>query len=391
MTIAIAGGGIAGLAAAIAVARSGHSVTVFEQAGTFAEVGAGVQIGPNGVRALQWLGAWQALEPSAVEPRRIVVTDALSGRVLNEIVLGRGFGERYGAPYCVAHRGDLLAALLGTARSRGGIEIKPGIAVKAVDVNHERPVVHLEPGGAFEADALIGADGLHSTVRARLLGPASPDYAGHVLYRALVPVEALPTDTPGDCVALWLYPGGHVVHYPVSGARRMNIVVAGESPLVVDGWGAPADAADVIACLPEAVPLLADVLHAPQQWRQWAAADRPSTRRWGEGAVTLIGDAAHPMLPYMAQGAVMALEDAVVLGHCIAAERPIASALRAYERLRRPRVDRVARLARRQGRIYHLKGAMRLARNAVLSAMPQAAFVKQFDWLYSWQPADVAQ
>jgi salicylate hydroxylase len=167
--------------------------------------------------------------------------------------------------------------------------------------------------------------------------------------------------------------------------------VAGESPLVVDGWGAPAAAADVIACLPEAVPLLADILHAPQQWRRWAAADRPSTSRWGKGAVTLIGDAAHPMLPYMAQGAVMALEDAVVLGHCISTERPIADGFRAYERLRRPRVDRVARLARRQGHIYHLKGPLRLARNAVLSAMPQAAFVKQFDWLYSWQPPDVTK
>ncbi len=391
MTIAIAGGGIAGLAAAIALARAGRSVVVFEQADGFAEIGAGVQIGPNGVRALEQLGAWQALTPGAVEPRRMVITDALSGRTLNEMALGRDFGERYGAPYCVAHRGDLLAALLATARQHPGIELTVGVAVKGVDVNHHRAVVRLEPGGTLEAEALIGADGLNSAVRASLLGPAPPDYAGHVLYRALVPIEAVPAGALCDGVALWLYPGGHVVHYPVSGATRMNIVVAGESPAVASGWGAPAAAADVLACLPEAVPPLAAMLQAPQQWRQWAAADRPPASRWGDGLATLIGDAAHPILPYLAQGAVMALEDAVVLGHCVTAEPTLAESFRAYERQRRPRVARLARLARRQGRIYHLKGPMRLARNAVLATMPPGVLLKHLDWLYGWQAPGVAK
>jgi salicylate hydroxylase len=390
MTIAIAGGGIAGLAGAVALARAGRSVVVFEQGHGFAEVGAGVQIGPNGVRALQSLGVWEALAPCTVEPRRIVVRDGLSGATLNEIASG-AFAARYGAPYRVAHRGDLLAALVATARAQPGIELKPRVAVTGFDVRHGRVMVHLRPGDSFEAEALVGADGLHSAVRGRLLQPSPPDYAGHVLYRALVPIEVVPAGARSDDVVLWLYPGGHVVHYPVSGGANMNVVVAGESPSGGDGWGAPAAAADVLACLPEAVAPLADLLQVPHEWRRWPAADRATARRWGEGPVTLIGDAAHAALPYLAQGAVMALEDAVVLGHCVHAGPTLEQALRAYERLRQPRVARLARLSRRQGRIYHQGGPLRLARNAVLAAMPQAVFLRQLDWLYSWQPPDVSQ
>jgi len=254
-----------------------------------------------------------------------------------------------------------------------------------------RAVVELEPGGAFEAAALLGADGLKSAVRASLLGPAPPAFAGHVLYRALLPIEQVPDGTPTDCVALWLYPGGHVVHYPVRGGEEMNIVVATESSRLAEGWGAPASAAEVLACLPGAAPPLAAMLEAPQEWRRWSAADRPAAGRWGEGPVSLIGDAAHPVLPYLAQGAVMALEDAVVLGHCVTIETTLEAGFRAYERLRQPRVARLARLSRRQGRLYHLGGALRLARNAVLSAMPSDLFLARLDWLYSWQPPDVAQ
>jgi len=389
--MAIAGGGIAGLAGAIGLARAGRDVVVFEQAETFAELGAGVQIGPNGMRALQCLGAWEALAPLTVAPRRILVSDGLSGRMLNEIVLGRKFSDRYGASYRVAHRGDLLAALLATARALPGIEFKTGISVRGFDWSHDRAIVHLDPGDAFEADALIGADGLHSAVRARLLGDTAPDYAGHVLYRALVPIETVPISVQIDCVALWLCPRGHVVHYPVSGGRMMNIVAACEAPAADLGWGHPAAAADVLAGLPRAVPALAAVLEAARDWRQWPAADRPPAGRWGEGPVTLIGDAAHPILPYLAQGAAMALEDAVVLARCLGAGPAPADGFRAYERRRRPRVARLARLSRRQGRIYHLRDPLRLARNAVLSAMPSNLFLKHLDWLYSWQPPDVTQ
>ena len=391
MAIAIAGGGIAGLAAAIGLARSARPVVVFEQAEGFLEAGAGVQIGPNGVRALQRLGAWNALAPLTVEPRRIVIADGLSGKVLNEIALGREFSDRYGASYRVAHRGDLLAALLATARALPGITLKPGVAVTGFEVSHARAIVHLESGDAFEADALIGADGLHSAVRGHLLGDTPPAYAGHVLYRALVPIEAVPQSVRTDCVTLWLCPRGHVVHYPVSRGRMMNIVAACAATVNGHGWGAPAAAAGVLACLPRAVPALAAILGAAHDWRQWPAADRPPAGRWGEGPVTLIGDAAHPALPYLAQGAAMALEDAVVLADCVHREPKPADAFSAYENQRRPRVARLARQSRRQGRIYHLDGPLRLARNAMLAAMPSQLFLAQLDWLYSWQPPDVSR
>jgi 2-polyprenyl-6-methoxyphenol hydroxylase-like FAD-dependent oxidoreductase len=389
MTIAVAGGGIGGLAAAIALARAGRRAVVLEQADGFAEVGAGVQIGPNGVLALEALGAWKALRPRTVSPRRIVVRDGMSGATLNEIPLGTAFAERYGAPYRVAHRGDLLAALLATARGLPEIELRPGVAVTGFDAGDGGVTVYVEPGGAFEAEALVGADGLHSAVRGPLLGASPPDHAG-VLYRALVPIETVPGGTETDCVALWLYPGGHAVHYPVSGGASMNIVVAGKGPRN-GGWGAPAEPADVLACLAHAVPALTALLQAPEDWRQWPAADRPAATRWGDGPVTLLGDAAHPALPYLAQGAVMALEDAIVLGHCIATEPTIAEAFRAYERQRAPRVARLARLSRRQGRIYHMSGPLRLARNAVMSAMPPNLFLGQLDWLYSWTGPDVPE
>jgi salicylate hydroxylase len=176
----------------------------------------------------------------------------------------------------------------------------------------------------------------------------------------------------------------------VSGGAGMNIVVAGETH-GDSGRGAPAAPADVLACMGEAVPALAALLRVPEDWRQWPAADRAPAIRWGEGPVTLLGDAAHPALPYLAQGAVMALEDAVILGHCIASEPTIAQAFRAYERQRCSRVARLARLSRRQGRIYHLAGPLRLARNAVMSAMPPGLFLRQLDWLYSWQAPDVPE
>jgi 2-polyprenyl-6-methoxyphenol hydroxylase-like FAD-dependent oxidoreductase len=391
MAIAIAGGGIAGLAAAIVLAHIGRPAVVFERGEEFAELGAGVQVGPNGVRALHKLGAWKAVANSVAEPRRIVVKDALSGRTLKEVGLGQSFTGRYGAPYLVAHRGDLLAGLVATARELPGIELRTGVAVTGFDILEGRVDIQTEQGEPFGAEALVGADGLHSAVRVRILSPAPPDRAGHALYRALMPIEAVPDGIETDSVALWLYPGGHVVHYAVSGGRKMNVVAAAENSAFQDGWGAPAAPAEVAACFPDAAPQLSSMLRAPDDWRRWAAADRPPAGRWGKGRVTLIGDAAHPVLPYLAQGAVMALEDAVVLGHCLASSSSLEDGFRDYERRRRPRVARLAHLSRRQGRAYHLRGPLRLARNAVVSAMPTEVFLRRLDWLYSWQPPDMQE
>jgi salicylate hydroxylase len=250
----------------------------------------------------------------------------------------------------------------------------------------EEPIVSLDPGHSFRPEALVGADGLHSVVRAAIYGRAPPDYPGHIMYRTLIPSDAASAEMAADAVSLWLYPGGHVVHYAVSGGRRINIAAFAESPVNEESWNAPAAPAEVLGPFTDAAPPLRRILASAEDWQKWAAADRAPLARWGKGAVTLIGDAAHASLPYLAQGAVMALEDAVVLGQCVARAPSLPQAFRDYESARLARTARLQRLSRRQGRIYHLRDPMRLARNAVLGALPPNLLLRQLDWLYGWRP-----
>ncbi len=384
----IAGGGIAGLAAAIGAARAGHQVCVLERQAVFSELGAGIQIGPNGRRALEELGAWQWLQHHVVHPRAIRIRRAASGTVLSELPLDEPFRRRFRTTYQVVHRADLLAALLAAAEQESAITLHTDRMVMDWHQQQGRVVVSLQDGEERGADALIGADGIFSRVRARLLGEQPPRPNGHVLYRALVPRDEVPSTVDMQTVQLWLHPGGHVVHYPVKGGQAFNIIAAinQKMPSIDEAWGRKTDASALHRVFSNVCDELHTVLEVPRQWMCWAGVDRPPAPRWSRGNVTLIGDAAHPMLPYLASGAVMALEDAVVLMRHLAMHAEPAQAFAAYERERRPRTTRVVRAARRMGHIYHAPAPLALARDAVLRASTPARDLQRMAWLYDWRP-----
>lgn len=379
----VAGGGIAGLAAALALARGGKPVRLFEQAQAFEEVGAGLQMSPNGVRALRALGAWDAVEPSCVIPSEIHVRDGIGGGVLQRIRLGKRFEQEFGAPYRVCHRADLLAGLVSAASANPAIELNTAAAAVAA-----RPdgCLDLGSGGSVTGQAVIAADGIRSRLREEICGRVEPAHRGHVIYRALIPLAAVPPEIEADCVTLWLCPGGHVVHYPVSDWRNFNIAAAVDGTRPEGGWSVPAAAVEVGRHFTRACDDLGAVLKAPLGWLSWPGADLPDLANWSKGSLVLAGDAAHATLPYLAQGAVMALEDAVELARLAGAAPSLPEAFRRFETLRKPRTSRIQAQSRRQGRIYHARGLMAAARNAVLRSGGSAFALNRARWIYEWQP-----
>ncbi len=383
----IAGGGIAGIAAALALAARNHEITVLEQAPAFEEVGAGIQIGPNGRRALEALDVWDALEPAVVFPQSIRVRRARDGAVLGELPLGTTFANRFGTTYQVVHRADLLAALVEVAESSPRINLRTGSRVSCYRANDGGMTALLEDGGEQDADVLIGADGIRSRIRAQLLDDGPPVFAGHVLYRALVDIEAVPSDVDTTSVNLWLHEGGHVVHYPVSGGRKFNIVAAVNENWHSEGWSEPSYGAILGMRFAAVAEELSEVLALPGEWLRWAGADREPVGQWGRGPVTLIGDAAHPTLPYLASGAVMALEDAVVLGQEV--ERSPANlpaALQAYEKARQPRTARIVRSSHRLAGIYHAGPPLSFFRDVFIRMTSGRRGLERMAWLYDWRP-----
>lgn len=386
-SLIVAGGGIAGLAAAIGAARAGHEVLVLEQAPTFTEMGAGIQIGPNGRRALEELGVWPWLRHHVFHPRAIRIRRASSGAELGRVPLDERFRRRFGGTYQVVHRADLLAALLATAEEEPAITLK---TAKKVTGYQEQPggiSALLEDGKAVTAKGLIGADGIWSRVRAQLLGDRPPRFSGHVLYRALVAREEVPETVDVQSVNLWLNAYGHVVHYPVKGGTFFNIVASvNERWSAGMSWGEYTDAASVHRVFANACDELKTVLSLPERWMRWAGADRAPVNTWGVGPLTLTGDAAHPTLPYLASGAVMALEDAVVLMRHLAAEHSLASAFRAYERERMPRTRRIVESSWKLARVYHAAGLMAAGRDLFIQFTSGPRSLERMAWLYDWRP-----
>lgn len=382
----IAGGGIAGLAAALGLAARSAEVRLFEQAKAFEEVGAGLQMSPNGVRALRELGAWEAVEPSCVIPSEIHVRDGVSGALLQRIRLGKPFEQRFGAPYRVCHRADLLAGLVAAARGNKAIELNTASkAVSAANTLNGAQLT-LSSGTSVEGRAVIAADGIRSALRVAVSGGSMPVSRNTVIYRALTPLAKLPPEIEPDCVTLWLCRGGHVVHYAVSSWRNFNIVAACDGDTAEASWNTPANFTEVARRFPGVCPDLADLLAAPANWLSWPGADLNPLPRWSEGRIVMTGDAAHATLPFLAQGAVMSLEDAVVLAQEAAKGQSPDEAFAAYEARRKPRTTRIQEQSRKMGRIYHAAGALAFFRNLTLNFSSPSMALNRVDWIYRWTP-----
>ncbi len=387
--VIVAGAGIAGLTAAIALARVGLRVTVWEQAEKLEEAGAGLQLSPNATRVLIELGLRDALRASATVPQILRVISGRNAKEIARIPLGDAAESRYGSPYWVMHRADLQSALAAAARREPDVSIRLGVRLEDFAA-HEQGVSALGRGTRVvdeRAIALIGADGMWSHVRARL-GERPPRFRHRTAWRALVSADALPAPYRDPVINLWTGPDAHLVHYPVRSGTLVNIVAIVHDVWNEPGWNAPGDPKQLaphfgrFAWAEHARALI----RVPQHWHKWALHDRRGPYLSNTGPVTLIGDAAHPMLPFLAQGAGLAIEDAAVLADAFArnVDKPVA-ALRAYEHARHARAARVQKAARRQGRIYGMSGPEALIRNIAMRAMGNEKLLSRFDWLYAWR------
>ncbi len=383
--VLVVGGGIGGLATALALARRGIPSHLLERRPAFFEEGAGIQIGPNGTRILRRLGVADALRPHVGVPEALSVRDGRSGAELARLPLGRWIAMRHGAPYWVAHRKDLHAALLHGARAEPLIALSMGFDAAEVASGDGAVAVADENGQAWTGRALIAADGIWSPLRKLVFGAAKPKFSGKSAARSIVALDALPMEFQRPETTIWLFDSAHVVHYPVSGGTELAIVVVLDDPHESSDWSAPVPPLWIQQKMPEcAEPLQALILEA-RSWKRWSLHTLAVPRQWTRGPIALLGDAAHPVLPFLAQGGVMALEDAMVLAESLHRNADdVPAALRWYQRRRRPRVVRVAKASRRNGRIYHLAGAAALARNLVLRNAPAQRLMARYDWLYGW-------
>lgn len=346
-TFHIIGGGIAGLASAIAVANTGHMAVVLEKAVKFEDVGAGLQLGPNAVRALQQLGAWDAVSAITTSPVEIHIRNGVNGKSLKRIALGKSFENRFGMPYRVAHRSDLVQALLQVARSKSNITIQTNSEV--IDFTKHKNV--------------IAADGVWSKTRQALFPNSAAKVTSEIFYRALV------DNLSSSSVTLWLYPGGHVVQYPIGNPAKLNLVAITQGQIPQIHF---ANACDE----------LKEILAQVSQFTTWPAAFVLPLKRWNQGTVTLIGDAAHGTLPYLAQGAAMALEDAAALGGLLLTSTGISQTFDRLSNLKLPRSRKLHQQTLMSGQIYHLAEPMSIIRNAALKFTPNSFVLNSLAWLY---------
>jgi salicylate hydroxylase len=379
----IAGGGIAGLANALAVALHGVPVHLLERAEAFSEVGAGLQIGPNAVAALKAIGAWEFVEPLCVSPPEINIRDGLTGQLLQTITLGEQFARRFGQPYRVIHRADLLHGLLLACRGQPLIEMETGASVQSAGSLPDKVTTTLDDGRALNAPALIIADGIRSTLRGACFPTARVESPPYVIYRALCAMQHLPGEINPDAVNLWLSPAGHIVHYPVGKPWKLNLVAVTQGTLPDSGWSTPAATEEVTNYFAKACPALHQILRQPESWLKWPAANVTGLLRWNSGRMMLTGDAAHGTVPFLAQGAAMALEDAAALTAALGAHMEPADAFAMVSLTRLPRVRRLQAQSLKSGRIYHMGGLERTARNTAMRLLPEQAFLQQLAWIYN--------
>ncbi|MDX3906028.1 MAG: FAD-dependent monooxygenase [Pigmentiphaga sp.] len=379
--VLIAGGGIGGVAAALALARRGYRARVLERSAELGEIGYGLQLGPNAYRMLEQFGVAGQLADKAFFPRNLRVRDAIDDRELTCMPLGDAFLARFGYPYCVIHRSDLHQILLDAVRHEPGVVIETSRAVDAFTQDADGVTVTCEDGSRYEGMALIGADGLRSRVRAMVLDDGAPCVAGQVAYRGVVPIEDVDDRSHADDVVLWVGPNLHLVQYRLKGGRVMNNVAVVEDPDLRAGRIQTIEPARMEQMFEVCSPSIRRMLNFVSKERHWVLHDRDPRPGWSRGRVTLLGDAAHPALQYMAQGACMALEDAHVLAQSLAGTVLPPDALQQYEAARFLRTARVQLTSRFFCRVCHAEGGARLVRNALLAQRPRDSYF-EIDWLY---------
>ncbi len=390
-TIIVAGAGIGGLTASLTLAGQGFRVLLLERAERLEEAGAGLQLSPNASRVLIGLGLESQLSSHAIAPDAVRVMAGRTGQEIGRIPL-REAAARYGAPYWVMHRADLQAALAEKVAQTPGIELRLGAEV--IDIARDAgsaavTFVQNAHHHQIAADALIGADGVWSTVRERLFRDVHPQFTGRIAWRGITDAARAPRDFEPRTVQLWLGANAHIVAYPMADGARINVVAITTDTWHAPGWSEPGDAAELATQFSaqrwsEAARSL---IAAVNSWRKWALFALRDGGVWRKDRIALLGDAAHAMVPFVAQGAGMAIEDAVVLARCLADGRnDIPAALKHYEEQRAPRVTRVQRTAHQTGGIYHLSGPMALARDTTMQLLGGARLLSRQDWIYGWRP-----
>lgn len=384
LPVLVAGGGIGGIAAALALTRRGFAVKVLEQAAQLGEIGAGIQLGPNAFAAFDALGVGPQARSRAVYTDEMVMHDALDETLVGRIPTGQAFRARFGNPYAVIHRADVHKSLLEGAQASDRIEVATATSVQRVEQDDEGVTVHDSRGGTHRGLLLVGADGVKSAVRRQFVGDEAR-VSGHVVYRAVVDREHFPQDLQWNAASIWVGPNCHLVHYPLRGGEQYNVVVTFHSRQH-EAWGVREGSRDEVQSYFEGIcPRARQLIDLPKDWKRWATADRDPIAQWTFGRVTLLGDAAHATLQYLAQGACMAMEDAVTLGEALRVhDNDVPKAFALYQRSRVARTARVVLSAREMGRIFHARGVERLVRNELWKGRTPERFYDALEWLYGW-------
>jgi salicylate hydroxylase len=386
LPVIVAGGGIGGLAAALALVRQGFQVTVLEQAPEIGEIGAGIQLGPNAFHAFDALGVGDKARGRAVYTECMVMHDAVDETLVGRLETGEAFRQRFGNPYAVIHRADVHLSLLEGAQETGRVTFHTNTRVERIEQNEGAGTVTAidQNGHRWTGQALIGAEGGKSVLRAQYVNDP-PRVTGHVVYRAVVDRADFPENLRWNAASLWAGPKCHLVHYPLRGGEQYNVVVTFHSRQQ-EQWGVTDGSKEEVESYFQGIcPKARQLIDLPKSWKRWATADREPIDNWVFGRATLLGDAAHPTTQYMAQGACMAMEDAVTLGEALRVSgHDWDAALQLYKRHRVTRTARIVLSGREMGRLYHAAGVERLVRNSLWKGRSQERFYDAMEWLYGW-------
>jgi 2-polyprenyl-6-methoxyphenol hydroxylase-like FAD-dependent oxidoreductase len=384
--VLIVGGGIGGLTAALALARVGIPAQVIEQTAEFKEIGAGIQLGPNVFWMFEKLGLIEPISALAVFPENLVMLDSITGEGVTRIPLGAAFRKKFHHPYALIHRADLHGVLLDAARKSNLIRLDASQKVVEVDEVDGGITAKTASGKDYRGAALIGADGLWSTIREIVVGDGKPKPAGHITYRAVLPTPEIPEQYRWRNMTFWAGEKVHFVLYPLRTGELYNLVAVFHSNRYEEGWDSYGDPAELHERFAQTCEPVRMLLNKIESWRMWVLCDRPPIKEWSRGRVTLLGDAAHPMLQYLAQGAAMAIEDAVCLANqAVAANGDYAAAFRAYQQARYLRTGRVQIMARVYGEFYHASGVAKELRNMMLGARTPEDAMAGMEWIYGEQ------